>query len=89
MLALSPRFHSFLWEVFNVTFIAAYQHVLLLLIALPAVLDLSAHLCVSLARARALSICLPSLSPPLSRPRTHGQVPVSHSFYSMTVAAHQ
>ena len=36
MKAFSPRLFPLLWQVFNVTFICLYQHVLLLLIALPA-----------------------------------------------------
>ena len=36
MKAFSPRLYPFLWQLFNVTFICLYQHVLLLLIALPA-----------------------------------------------------
>ena len=36
MKAFSPRLFPVLWQVFNVTFICLYQHVLLLLIALPA-----------------------------------------------------
>ena len=36
MKAFSPNLFPVLWQVFNVTFICLYQHVLLLLIALPA-----------------------------------------------------
>ena len=36
MKAFSPTLFPVLWQVFNVTFICLYQHVLLLLIALPA-----------------------------------------------------
>ena len=36
MKAFSPTLFPALWQVFNVTFICLYQHVLLLLIALPA-----------------------------------------------------
>lgn len=36
MKAFAPRLYPVLWQLFNVTFICVYQHVLLLLIALPA-----------------------------------------------------
>jgi steroid 5-alpha reductase family enzyme len=36
MKAFAPRLFPVIWQLFNITFICLYQHVLLLLIALPA-----------------------------------------------------